>query len=506
MNKVKNTALTVILVVMTATIEAETIDSLALRTVEHRSAVLSLRDNLFNNPAMQSIHFTTSLNTLAATYTYAHASSPIRLEQGNGKNIGAGHIDAYLHKGKSTLWGAASYSNGQVRNTQYCESSDFEILAPYVMADTVGGNLQRERYHFMGGFSYPLGRFNVGAEGEYQALMAYRTRDPRPKNLSGDLKGKVGVSYSLDAKNLLGLAFTARKYKQTNEVEIYNEVSMPVIYHLTGLGTDYYRFRGDQTDTYYKGWAVGGMASFGQRDNQGPFAQVDFNRMKVEKIISSLNQLPMATTVTYDLNATLGYSCRYANHALGASAFAHGMRREGTENIFGSAQDNIYPLIAEAQQYRLVIWNAGLNLVWQQDFGRNGYAVKVLGAYSDHDEHYAEPLRTLSAAALSAGVSLEGHLTVGSLLLMGNLSAAYHWATSSALTLTESTNGGAITAPTLHYFNYLSDNRWQSALHLEAAYDTQRSFMPFVALRWNYAHYAQTNHDQQIEIAAGVRF
>lgn len=506
MNKVKNTALIALLVVIATTVEAETADSLALRTVEHRSVVLSLRDNLFSNPAMQSLHFTTSLNTLAATYTYAHASSPVRFELGDGRNIGAGYIDAYLHKGKSTLWGAASYSNGQVRNTQYCESSDFEILAPYVMADTVGGDLQRERYHFMGGFSYPLGRFNVGAEGEYQALMAYRTRDPRPKNLSGDLKGKVGLSYFLDAKNLLGLALTARKYKQTNEVEIYNEVSMPVIYHLTGLGTDYYRFRGDQTETYYKGWAVGGMASFGQRDNQGSFAQVDFNRMKMEKIISSLNQLPMATTLTYDFNTTIGYSCRRFNHALGGSVFAHWMRREGTENIFGSAQDNIYPLIAEAEQYRLVAWKVGMNFVWQQDFCGKGYAVKLSGAYSDHDERYIEPLRTLSAAALSTGLSLEGHLTAGRLLLTGNLSAAYYWATNSALTLTESANGGAITAPTLHYFNYLSANRWQSAANLEAAYSTHRGFMPFVALQWNYAHYTQTNHGQQIELTAGVRF
>lgn len=213
------------------------------KVFEHTLLRDGMNASVFLNPAMQSFHYQHSLNTLNVGYDYRHATTPERWEEGDGHSRVFADVDAYLHKGKATLWGNAYYVNGSTRNVRYNETTDFDLLYPYLMADTVGGKTQQEFYHFMGGFSYPLDKkWTIGAEGEYTARMEYRTRDPRPKNLTGDLRAKVGISYLLGGLHSIGAAVTARKYKQTNELKLYNEVSVPTIYHLTGLGNDYYRF------------------------------------------------------------------------------------------------------------------------------------------------------------------------------------------------------------------------------------------------------------------------
>lgn len=243
--------------------------SLAGKVFEHTLLRDGVNASVFQNPAMQSFHYQHSLNTLNVGYDYRHATTPKRLERGDGHRQAFVDVDAYLHKGKATLWGNAYYVNGSTRNVLYNETTDLELLYPYLMADSVGGKTSQEYYYFMGGFSYPLGKkWTIGAEGEYTARMEYRTRDPRPKNLTGDLRAKVGVSYLLSGLHSIGAAVTARKYKQTNELKLYNEVSVPTIYHLTGLGNDYYRFRGVNTSTYYKGYGVGGMLTYSQKDQK----------------------------------------------------------------------------------------------------------------------------------------------------------------------------------------------------------------------------------------------
>lgn len=482
-------------------------DSLAASTVEHRSPMAQLRSKVFDNPSMQSLRFKTSLNAVYAQYGYADATSPVRLEYGTGHSIGAGHMDAYLHKGKATLWGQADYVNGRTRDIRFCESSDFDVIAPYAMADTVGGTTRHETCHFMGGFSWPVGRFNIGAEGEYTAVMAYRTKDPRPKNLTGDLRAKVGASYLLTDNSLAGIALSARKYKQTNEVEIYNEVSMPVIYHLTGLGMDYYRFRGDYTGTYYEGWAWGGMATFTERDNQGLFAHVGYERSDIDKIISSLNQLPMSTLVTHDASTVIGYSLDCGRASYGAAAFADMEVRNGTENVFGTAQDNIFPKIAEATQYRQQVWRAGAQAVWQQAAQcGNGYALSLKAAYASHDERYLEPRRRMKASALQAALCIDGHAVTGRFLLTGRLSGQREWALSHSLALPDGVGQDAMLTPVRHYYAYLSANRWQTVCQAEAAWRAGTGFMPFVGFAWQYRSYAGAAHSNQLEVNAGVRF
>ena len=465
------------------------------KVFEHTLLRDGMNASVFLNPAMQSFHYQHSLNTLNVGYDYRHATTPERWEEGDGHSRVFADVDAYLHKGKATLWGNAYYVNGSTRNVRYNETTDFDLLYPYLMADTVGGKTQQEFYHFMGGFSYPLDKkWTIGAEGEYTARMEYRTRDPRPKNLTGDLRAKVGISYLLGGLHSIGAAVTARKYKQTNELKLYNEVSVPTIYHLTGLGNDCY--------------GVGGMLTYSQKDQRGWFAQAEYEYTNIDKIISTLNELPMATLESDRFHGTVGYLMNDGHQYYGANLDGEIYRKFGTENIFGTAQDNIYPQIASAEFYTSAQSWIGMETFYQNVLsGKSSCGGKWKLAYMGYSEKYQEPYRRLRYAAVATSLLLDGKVKVGKCLLMANVHGGYEWAikkNNDDSFLSE--DNSAMMQPIVHTNEYLAHDRWNVGADVEVPLLVARQFLPFIKLSWQYDHYLQTAHQNALVVSAGIRF
>lgn len=480
---------------------------LAYQSLEHVMPMKNFGAEVYRNPAFQCFHYTTSLNNLSLGYDYRHATSPKALEQGDGHSRAFADIDAYLHKGKTTLWGKAYYGNGSVRNIRYNETSDYMILYPYLMADTVGGKSQQERYHFMGGFSYPIGkRWMIGAEGQYTALMEYRTRDPRPKNLTGNLRAKLGLSYNIFNDYWLGMGATASKYKQTNEVKLYNEVSVPVIYHLTGLGNDYYRFRGENTSTYYKGYGVGGMITLSQKSGRGVLAQMEYEYSDLDKIITSLNQLPMANMKSHHQSLTFGYIGGNKLNTFGCKVKESFEARRGIENVFGTAQDNIYPQIAEMKQYHLDRFATVMQLIYQHSQKAYNYGVTLDGGYTSYAEKYMEAYRKLKSSSFSSALGLHVNAMFGRWLLLSNLNAAYHWSMDNQLDVSEGDKSASMFVPVAYKYDYLSSNRWMTDVSLELGFLADSRVMPFIRLNWQYDGYLHGEHQNCLLVSTGIRF
>ncbi|MCD8317749.1 MAG: hypothetical protein LUC45_02320 [Paraprevotella sp.] len=104
--------------------------------------------------------------------------------------------DSYLRLSPSTtVWGEASYRNGKRRAVKWNSTADYLLLYPYVMADSVGGDLTCEQYTFDGGWAWQNGRFAIGAEVSFRAEHEYRTIDPRPRSIVTELNALVGASY-----------------------------------------------------------------------------------------------------------------------------------------------------------------------------------------------------------------------------------------------------------------------------------------------------------------------
>ena len=72
------------------------------------------------------------------------------LQSGNGEKSIGFQADSYIRKKNYCLWGNALYRNGRVKNLKWNETSDWELLYPYLLADSVGGDLSKEIYSFTG--------------------------------------------------------------------------------------------------------------------------------------------------------------------------------------------------------------------------------------------------------------------------------------------------------------------------------------------------------------------
>ena len=117
----------------------------------------------WQNPAVNQWRMSAGLTRVGAAYAAA--------DKGHQWSLGA---DTYTRYKTSTLWGSASYSNGKDDNAVWCETADYDIVYPYILADSVGGALSRERYSFAGGYADRRGRWAWGARLSYAATLEYR--------------------------------------------------------------------------------------------------------------------------------------------------------------------------------------------------------------------------------------------------------------------------------------------------------------------------------------------
>ncbi len=230
---------------------------------------------------------------------------------------------------------------------EWCETSDYDIVYPYVMADGIGGSLNEEIYRFGGGISSSTGKWHYGASLAYKAGLYYRSVDPRPRNVTGLLNLAAGAGLSI-GKYVTAIGVTADKYKQTNAIEFMSELGSAKIYHLTGLGTDYARFAGTGESTYYTGWRYGAsLALHPERNISGLIASIGVTRFTYSNIISDLNKLPLAHVREMEYRAQAGWRGKHA----AVNAYTIIKRRLGDENIFGDASSGSYPQISTLTMY-----------------------------------------------------------------------------------------------------------------------------------------------------------
>ena len=169
-------------------------DSLSLlRTIaEYEALPAKWIETVYTNPATRYYQHCTSLTRISLNGVYG--------------TEGAADVSSWIKLSDRTrLWGNARYTTGKETGVVWNETADFELLYPYVMADSIGGDLSLQEYAFTGGYSGRARKFTWGIEGSYRAALEYRNRDPRPKNIVSDLDFAGGGSVRLD-KYVVGIS------------------------------------------------------------------------------------------------------------------------------------------------------------------------------------------------------------------------------------------------------------------------------------------------------------
>ncbi len=467
---------------------------------------------VYDNPAMKYVWHPSTLNELRAGGEYIHEEQPSLVEEGDGRYMGGVDVRSFIRKGSSSLWGEARYKNGKKTGRCWNETSDYLLLYPYVMGDTVGGDLKSEQYYFSGGYAYRKGGYTIGAEGSYGANIEYRNADPRPKNLTGDLFFTVGMSWKTGNRYALGYSLHARKYKQTNDLQFYNELGVPNIYHFTGLGTDYYRFRGAKGQTFYKGRSFGGSVNLSPfHAGEGGFSvSLLYDYFSFDKIISSLNELPMASVGEHGLQGEIAWRSGKDKLARwGMKLEAALTRRTGTENLFGDASGNIYPQIAEDKMYTNRIGRGVLSGFYEYSY-QSGIVFSVLPSieYTDTDTRYVYPRREMEIHRLHSQLMLKAMFPCGRWLLRGELGGGYvaSFAPKLQLVAAETQEAEKLNRPVYGNYDYLSANQtgFQAAVRGDCL--RHKNYGLFLELRYAYRHDTRPSSANSLTASVGVAF
>lgn len=381
-------------------------DSLLHELQRERLDVESARRAFYeSNPAAMYYRSPASLSTVSATSDLLKLDKAVLEQTGKGHRLFGLRAASYIHSGgNASVWGTAEFTTGRLKSLRWTDCIDYLRVAPFVLGDEVGGDLDSRRYAFSGGYSRKVGEWSLGIAGAYRAELASRDRDPRIKTIVSDIDVEIGATRRLAGKYLVGLKGTLNIYRQNCDLDFYNPVNEIQTYPLTGLGTYYKRFMGNTNkNSGYEstGYAVGTQL-LPTGDGNGILGAVTFSHYRMEQRLRNFNNLTLAYTDNNILSADIAYRISFGERLL----FMPGLRvehfdRKGTENLFGTSAGASYDKIGSRRPYSDVISSFSLSMPLQ--FGSNSRYFTLCPGVSvvKKREEYREPDRRLSCSSLT---------------------------------------------------------------------------------------------------------
>ncbi len=402
------------------------VSSLLSTVAEERHGLWHMAELSYANPAINQWRLPSGYTEVSGSFSQRRDRNNPDPREGTGdRRLTIGAVTYTRHR-SSTLWGDASYSNGKTLSVRWNETGDPDLLYPYLLADSIGGDLNREEYRFHGGYAAHSDRCAWGVEMSYRATLEYRSVDPRPRNVIGVLDITTGGMIHLWGQYFGGVELAWRKYKQDNEVTFKSEMGVDKIFHLTGLGHHYNRFAGTGLSTYYTGnrYLVG--LNLYPADSRGLFAALHLSRFTFTNILSDLNKLPMASVRHDQLDAQAGWLSPDHNTALSAEIALY--RRHGSENQFGDAASSVYPVIGSNEMFADNAFTISATGRWGMRFGPvSRFHIELQPGWTHRTIAYVEPYTYKEISRFTLRGALSGILLV-----------ARHWMLDADVALTTS--------------------------------------------------------------------
>lgn len=448
---------------------------------------------LSRNPVQGLFHQEFPLLQVEFEGQIRNESTVLFQQRGSGKKVAVFKADAYQPISDSIkVWGNVLYNNGIIKNVVWNETSDIEFLYPYLSADSIGGDINSETYYFNGGYAQQLRNVILGAKLKYRALQEYRDIDPRPKNTVADFEISAGLGCSVSSKYTLSFAGSLRRYKQTNLIKYLSPLGGNRTYHLTGLGMDYVRFSGTNNNIYYKGNGVGATFDLISKDKNGINASLAYNRFWFEKILSDLNDLSMSDLLNQSYLANISYTTG-TSKVLGVKLSTEYIKKNGTENLFGTSAGNVWTKIAEAKMYSEEHLNAQISGIWEQNIFHKSFFVFPSVGFNSLSLNYLTPTRSIRAQHLEAGITFGYSQQVGITLLTINTQAKYKYCTDKKSELND-----VQTSHIMYNLVHATAELLQSScanyrLMFRADFSTSRKIAYFIQIQANIYSYVVLN-------------
>ncbi len=436
---------------------------------------------------------------------YTYERSPQAVVQQDGRGVNQLEIAANAHHildAHSKTWGTVSYTNACTWDVQGTETSDYHLVAPYIMSDTIGGNIKSERYYFNAGYAWHSKRWTVGGALSYRALLAYRDRDPRPKNRVGHLYADISAAYALTNRHLLSVHLGGQKYKQSSSLEFKNPHKVVKEYHETGLGTVYARFTGDKTNNDIQGQAYQTSLALYPQQLSGFGAQIDWGTMQLEKKLNGFNELPL-TDLEINSYKLLAYFKRVNTHnKWRVQTLANVLARRGTENIFGTDATTTFEKISERQYYDQNVYVLSVQGLYEWDYNKKQrYSILAECTWEDNSQKHKKEGYQLDYTWLNTNMAVSAHWPLKKSCLHLSATGKMQWGMDS--------NFGMPRTVERKYFikNYETASKSQLRLSTHIRYDSPWSIgtkQVFLVGDYQYGHFAQSLQTHKGSVGFGI--
>ena len=478
---------------------------IAQRARAEQSVVVQLVDQHYRSPALKRLMRSWDVSTIDAGHRY-ETNDTYNYQEGSGYRQLGVNAASLRHMAKGTLWGDAQYQNKRTFGLNYNESMDYDIIAPYVMADTVGGALQTERYAFRGGYAWQRGRWDYGAEAGFRGDQGYRNRDPRMNAVVADINATIGAGRSLSSRYQLAASLGGSRYRQVNELSFVNEMGHPLVYHDAGLGAYNTLLAGTRTDAYYTGYRWTPTVYLAPKSRKGWLADVSYRRFSLHKELSNILD-PIAKIKADTWAGSVGYATVWGNRRLYAGVQGQVQQRNGYEARFNNRDaETGMTKIDESLRYihdnRIVTFDAA----FEQDGTSIRWAIAGTGGYVYNSLSYVAPDRVMEVGYLHGGVRLVATKSWSAAWVRAELGYGHRAAIAKVAQWADLNPELGIYQMLEGNFAYLSadQQRWQAALR--AGVPLNPTLVGFVNINGQMIRYDTDQHGGMLGVNVGFMF
>lgn len=469
-----------------------------------------------DSPAAALYRYNSSLTEVGARLDWRDEEQALLQAEGSGLLTGSFEVDSYLKlNANSAAFAGVEYTNGEKRNVLWNSTSDFMLLYPYIVADSIGGDLRTEQYRFRGGYTRQDGRVNYGLQASYRALHEYRQADPRPRSRATELTADLSAGYLFERYSLTG-TFGLRVYKQDQDVDYYFEGGRNTIqFHLLGLGAYHGKFSSasdNAMSTNYKGTAYSGAVVLAPRGGNGWFASAKFDDFTVKQYIVAANDTPLTELNVQRLSGAVAYRNSSARMNWGVEAAAEYELRQGTEMVLNNTAGYDNYILGEFTMYRNHISRGHVkgSVEWKRE--ALTWSLRPEISYYRTSSEYLYPHRDMEFSHLTAGAEAGVVWLRDRWLLDAGVAAAYTPNLSSSLTLPESLNTDpnasmlTLAPEVTHVFSRLTTDYATAMLRLRGQYEINRTVALFAAVKWYTHRFRGGLTDNILAVTLGVNF
>lgn len=472
-----------------------------------------IRDSYYYNP---SFNFYRHSSTISSFSLGANSESKniYLLQQGKGFDGFSVNASSWMSlNDKNKIWGDVSYRKGKRKDVSWSETSDSHLLYPYLMADSVGGDLSGQRYTFNGGYAGKINNLILGAELGYRAEIESRNVDPRPRNIISDLMAKVGLSYNIN-RYQAGATLSFSSYNQKNDVDFYSQLGDAYMHTMTGLGNTYARFDGSRTSAEYTGNNY--VAAFQIRpiNNYGLWGNIAYEIDNKSRNLTSENNIPITEMKVSKYKASLAYQHKIDGRSeAGISVEADITERNGKENLFNSGNGVSMEIIGSREPYKENIRNISMHLFYKNMINKMySITLKPYSAIIDSETKHDDNGRYMKFTRWSFGSAIENDINFNDWQLVITADGGYHPVSKSALSLVSLSHKGVEEMLT-HNYNVLAADRINFAIS-SAAYLPQKGYTLYAKAAWKYENYSSDyinnrytkKNNNNIELNIGILF